>query len=436
MGSDLREAMAWLDGHLNMETGTGGGRTVAAPTLDRMHRLVELLGDPQRQYPVVHITGTNGKTSTARLVSLLLAAKGLSVGMYTSPHLQQVNERITWNGDPIPDESLAEVLLVLAAIEPELDQRPSWFELTTAAAYRWFADVAVDVAVVEVGMAGTWDATNVADATVAMITNVELDHTEYLGPTREGIAREKSGIVKPGSLLILGERDPQLAPVFADAVARAGSTWVRDEDFGCATNEMSVGGRLLGLYTPGARYDDVFLPLHGAHQGDNAAGALAAVEAFFGQPLAAEVVTDAFAEARSPGRLEVVGRRPLCVLDGAHNPAGARVLLEAVDETFGGIERRLLVVGLMGNRDPAEMLEALDAGAASMVLACAPDTPRAVPADVVAAAAQTMGVEVEVVPSVAEAVERARAIASEDDLVLVTGSLYVVAEARSALVRG
>ena len=440
------DALAWLDDHVNLEA-VGVGRTL--PTLDRMRRLAALMGDPQSAAPVVHLTGTNGKGSATRMIAALLAARGLSVGAYTSPDLERVNERLAWNqghagaGGPAPaghagshldlapidDGAFAEVLGSVAALEPLVEGRLSRFELLTAAAFRWFADVAVDVAVVEVGMGGSWDATNVADASVAVVTNVGLDHAEVIGPTVVDIAREKAGIVKPGSTLVLGETDPDLAAVFRNTPA--GRIWQRGVDFDTTANHVAHGGRLVGLRTPGASYEDVYLPVHGRHQGDNAAVALAAAEAFFAAPLAGDVVAEAFASLRLPGRLEVVRRRPLVVLDGAHNVPGARVAGPAVSEAFGDARARVLVAGMLHGRDPVRLLEPL--GPARLVVACPAPSPRSLPAADVAAAARSLGMEARQAPSVAEAVAMALASADPEDLVLVTGSLYVVGAARTAL---
>jgi dihydrofolate synthase / folylpolyglutamate synthase len=397
-----------------------------------MRALAGLSADPQRAQPVVHISGTNGKGSTARLVSSLLAAQQLTVGTYTSPDIERVTERISRNGEPIDDEAFTASVAAVAELEELSGVRPTRFEILTLAAFRWFADVAVDVAVVEVGMAGRWDATNVADGVVAVVTNVGLDHTEVLGPTRAHIAREKAGIVKPISRLVLGETDPELVSIFADE--HPAELWLRDRDFGCDRNEVAVGGRSLDLVTPGARYEEVFLALHGAHQADNAAIALAAAEAFFGRPLHEDVVREAFATVHVPGRFEVIARAPLVVLDGAHNPDGARAAAATLDD-FGIAGERLLVVGMNSGRDAREMLEALGARSARVVVACAADWARAMAPGEIAEAAAALGVEAEVVPSVADALARARALATEDDLVLVAGSLYVVGEARAALAR-
>lgn len=276
-------------------------------------------------------------------------------------------------------------------------------------------------------MAGRWDATNVVDAAVAVVTNVGLDHTEFLGPATSDIAAEKAGIVKPRSTLVLGETDPDLLPIFTGA--GAARLWRREVDFACAVNEVAVGGRVLDLRTPGASYDGVFLPLHGPHQGENAAIALAAAEAFFDRPLDDDVVREGFANVVVPGRFEVVGRHPLVVLDGAHNPDGARAAASTLDD-FSVAGEHLLVVGMNKGRDPVEMLEALGARRARLVVACAVDWPRAMPVEEVAEAARTLGVEVESVRSVGDALRRASALATEDDIILVAGSLYVVGEAR------
>jgi len=428
----LGDALAWLDTHTNLER----GGALRRPTLDRMRPLVELLGSPQLDYEVVHVTGTNGKTTTTNMISHLLAHQGLSVGTYTSPHLEVVNERITWaqgpgGADLIPDAALAEVLSVVAGVEGHLPDPPSYFEILTAAAYRFFADAAVEVAVVEVGMGGTWDATNVADGCVAVVTNVSLDHTEYLGPTRAGIAAEKAGIVKPGATLVLGERDPTLEPLFLDR--SPGRVLRLGEDFGASEIRLAHAGHLVDLRTPGRNYPGVYLPIHGAFQADNAALALAAAEALLDGALDPEVVAGAFASFRSAGRVEVVGHSPLVILDGAHNVAGAEALVAALAEDFLPAPRTL-VVGLLREKDPALMLSALDAGSAARVIACPPPSPRALDPREVALAAQALGAgQVEVAPSVTEAVRRAVEGTDPEGQVVVTGSLYVVGEARASL---
>jgi dihydrofolate synthase / folylpolyglutamate synthase len=433
---NVEEARAWLDAHVNLEsTGLppGADRRASAPTLKRIEELLRLLGSPEDSYPVIHLTGTNGKTSVARMTSALLEASGLSVGSYTSPHLERVNERIAWNGEAIEDETLARLLTRIADVEPHLPDLPSYFEILTAAAFTWFSDIAVDLAVVEVGVGGTWDATNVVDGRVAVVTNVSVDHVEYLGPTREQIAAEKAGIVKLGSILVLGETDPGLVDTFRDRGAR--KVEARGDDFGVAANRPAHGGRLVDLFTPDARYDNVYLPLHGAHQADNAAAALTAAEAFLGRPLSEQVVTDAFATVESPGRLEVVRHQPLVLLDGAHNVAGAHALCAALAEEFPS-SPRTLVVGILREKEPHEMLAALEVQHVARLICCRPPSPRALDPAGVAAAAVDLGVSparVETFDSVGEAVAFALEVTGADQQVVVTGSLYTVGAARHAL---
>jgi dihydrofolate synthase/folylpolyglutamate synthase len=432
----LGDALAWLDAHQNLERMLAG-RRLAPPDLSRMQRLMDLMGDPQRACPVIHLTGTNGKTSTARALSAVLTAKGLSVGTFTSPHLERINERLTLGDQPIDDDELAELLSSLEALEPMLgsEARLTWFEVLTAAAYRWFADRPVDVAVVEVGLGGRWDATNVADGAVVVVTNVGLDHLEFLGPTLADVAGEKAGIIKPDSTLVLSETAPELVPIFeAQGPERI---WLRGQDFEIEANQLAVGGRLLRLRTPGATYDDVFLALHGRHQADNFLDALVAAEAFFDSPVEHDLVAEAAMTVRSPGRLEVVGRRPLVVLDGAKNVPGALAAAAAVEEEWSEVRSRILVVGMLRGRgkDPEEMLRALDAEKARLVVTCPAPSPRTVPPDELAAAAQGIGVAVEVADSVEEALDQALGAADPADMILVTGSLYVVGAARTALSR-
>lgn len=451
--SRLADALEWLDRHWNLEAqslGVAPGTSPRHPSLDRMVELMSLSGNPQEAYPVLHITGTNGKTSTARILSALLDAMGLAVGTYTSPHLEMLNERIVASaigtgrraggvvGEPIPDAFLADHLEQLRGLEPLMPSgaRPSWFELVTAVGFRHFADLAVDAAVVEVGLGGRWDATNVVNGAVAMITNVGLDHVEYLGPTVADIAGEKAGIIKPGAVVVVGEPDPALQRIFQDEADRVGAEalWVVGRDFEAEGNELAVDGRLLDLRTPEGEYHEVFLSLHGRHQGRNAAVALAAAEAFFGGPLAADVVEEALARVTSPGRLEIVGSNPLVLLDGAHNPAGAAAAAQAIAEEFGRSGKsRVVVLGLVRPHDPAEMLASLDPARIRLVVACPAPSPRSVEASAVADAARALGIDAIEESTVASAVETAVEEAHDEEMVLVTGSLYVVGAARAAL---
>ncbi|MGH8978000.1 MAG: bifunctional folylpolyglutamate synthase/dihydrofolate synthase [Acidimicrobiia bacterium] len=433
-----QDARAWLESHYNLETGVGwpaNNRRETGPTRDRIEALLRYEGSPQLEYPAVHLTGTNGKTSTARMITQLLVDLGLSVGSYTSPHLERVNERISHQGEPIADSELDGLLETVSLVERELDIRPSYFEVLTAAAFRWFADLAVDLAVVEVGLGGTWDATNCLDTRVALVTNIAIDHVELLGPTRQRIAADKAGIIQPGSTLVLGERDPDLEPIFT----KRGPARVfrRDADFGVRENSLAVGGRLVDLYTTTRSYSDVLLPLHGAHQADNAAVAIMAAEAFLGAPLDDDVVRSALTAVRSPGRLEVVRRSPLVLLDGAHNVAGAEALRAALDEAFA-IGPRTLVIGLLREKEPHEMLRAIGIDDAARVLCCRAPSGRALDPEIVAAAARDLGVAEDrlgVAESVNEAVTTALLETPDDGQIVITGSLYVVGAARSMLVR-
>jgi dihydrofolate synthase/folylpolyglutamate synthase len=270
---NLAEALRHLDGHINLEATAGA---IHGLSLEHIRSVVGVLGDPQDAFKVIHVTGTNGKGSTARMITALLVEHGLSVGTYASPHLQRVNERISWKGEPITDDQLAELVTELARLVPLSGIEPSYFELLTAGALLFFAENAVDVAVVEVGLLGRYDATNVVDADVAVVTNVGQDHTDGKGDWRQAIASEKAGIIKPDSFLVLGERDPQLQSVFLAEGPR--DAWTRPTDFDVVSDRPAVGGHMLDVRTPNGTLEDLFLPLHGSHQADNLACAIAAVD--------------------------------------------------------------------------------------------------------------------------------------------------------------
>ena len=424
---NLDGGLAWLDEHINLEATAG---QVEGLSLERMRSLMRALGDPQVDYPAIHITGTNGKGSTAAILARLLEAQGLSVGTYSSPHVSDIRERLAWNGENIDDETLAELLSAVRLVEPHVEGRPSWFELLTAGALRWFADIAVDVAVVEVGKLGRYDATNVVESPVVVVTNVGDDHNDQSPGWKEAIAWEKAGIIKAGATLVLGETDPSLRQVFeAESPARM---IVRDEDFECTQNVLAVGGRGLDLRTPTAAYEDVFLSLHGAYQGDNAATALAAAEEFLGQALSDEAVQEAFDGVSLPGRFEVIGREPLVIVDGAHNPDGAAAASETLADDFAAGGGVVLVVGMTRERDVEAMLKGLRAQRCEAVICCTPPSPRGLPSDELARAAGDLGIAAESAGDVAEAVRRALVLAGPDDVIFVAGSLYVAGAARDA----
>ncbi|MEY2967573.1 MAG: folylpolyglutamate synthase [Actinomycetota bacterium] len=423
------EALAYLDEHASYER---QGR-IDEPSLRNITALTAVMGDPHHDFRVVHVTGTNGKGSTSQIITKLLMAHGLRVGTYASPHLERINERILIDGAPVDDETFAENIAAVADAEVLAGVRPSFFEILTAAAFRCFSDAPVDVAVVEVGMLGRWDATNVVDSDVAVITNIALDHTEYAGPTVLDIAREKVGIVKENSAVIIGDVTAELADFFTSAAPDAVR---RGEHFECVDNHLALGGRMLEVRTLLARYADVFVPLHGRHQGDNASAAIAAVEAFFGHAIDREVLEEGLNSVVMPGRFEVVHHQPLVIIDGAHNPAGADVCAEVFFSDFDPVGARRLVVGTLRSRDPYALLSALRADEFDQVICCTAPSPRGLPAGDLAEVARSMGCDDVVVrESVAAAVDRGLTDANADDAVLVTGSLYVVGEARGHLSR-
>jgi len=419
------------------------------PSLDRIRAFTELLGDPQRGYPVIHLTGTNGKTSTSRMIDTLLRATELRTGRFTSPHVERLAERICIDGQPLTDEELVRAFNDVAPYTHLVDESEahplSFFETVVGMAYAAFADAPVDVAVVEVGLGGAWDATNVADGTVAVVLPVAVDHAAFLGDQPARIALEKAGIIKPGATAVLARQQPDVEEVLLRRAAEVGATVVQEGvDFGVTSRTPAVGGQLMSLRSLRATYDDVFLPLHGAHQAQNAAVALAAVEAFAGdRPLDPELVAGAFAQVTSPGRLEVVRRSPTIVLDAAHNPHGAAATAAALEDSFA-FDPLVGVLGVMADKDHEGVLAAFEPHLAHVV--CTQNsTERALPAEQLAVTAREIYGDdrVTVVPRLADALDVAAGLAEAGDsgsslssgAVLVTGSVITVGEARSMLKR-
>ncbi len=417
------------------------------PSLDRIRAFTELLGDPQRAYPVIHLTGTNGKTSTSRMIDTLLRATELRTGRFTSPHVERMGERICIDGEPLTDEEMVRAFNDVAPythLVDETEAHPlSFFETVVGMAYAAFADAPVDVAVVEVGLGGAWDATNVADGAVAVVLPVAVDHAAYLGDRPVQIAVEKSGIIKPGSTAVLARQQPDVDDVLLARCAEVGATVVREGiDFEVVARTPAVGGQLVTLRSLRATYDDLFLPLHGAHQAENAAVALAAVEAFAGErALDAELVAAAFAEMTSPGRLEVVRRSPTIVLDAAHNPHGAAATAAALEDSFA-FDPLVGVVGVMADKDHEGLLAAFEP-LFSHVVCTENSTDRSLPAERLAEKArEVFGADrVTVVPRLADAIDVATGLAEADGAgsslssgaVLVTGSVVTVGQARAML---
>ena len=424
-----------------------------SPTRERVAALLNLLGDPQKAAPVIHLTGTNGKTTTARMTESLLGAFGLRTGRFTSPHVQTVRERITLDSEPLSPERFVEVFSEVAPYVSMVDEHHdaplSFFEIITGMAFAAFADTPVDVAVVEVGMGGTWDATNVADGRIAVVTPVAVDHTRYLGDTPAEIAGEKAGIIKPGALAVLAQQDVEVAEVLHRRAAEVGATLAREGlEFGVVDRQVAVGGQMLTLQGLSGTYPDLFLPLHGAHQAHNAACALAAVEAFLaggvteGEGLPSELVREGFAAVTSPARMEVVRHSPTIVLDAAHNPHGARAAAETVSEAFT-FSPLVGVVGVMRDKDAYSLLEAFEPVLAEIV--CTQNsTARAMPAAELAEVAEEIFGEdrVHVVRRLDDAIDTAVRRAEEEGGVLgsggvlITGSVVTAGEARTLLRRG
>jgi dihydrofolate synthase/folylpolyglutamate synthase len=419
--------------------------------LGRIQRLLDLLGDPQRAYPAIHLTGTNGKTSTARMIDSLLRAHGLHTGRYTSPHLETVRERISLDGEPVSEDrfvaTYAEVAPLAGLVDRDSDQPLTYFEVTTAMALAAFADAPVDAAVVEVGLGGAEDATNVLHAGVCAITPIGLDHTEWLGDTVGDIAWAKAGIIHDGATVVLAAQEEDAARPILARCAEVGATVAREgAEFGVLRRGLAVGGQVLSLQGLGGVYEGVLLPLHGAHQAQNAAVALAAVEAFLGaganRQLDPEVVREGFAGTTSPGRLERVRTAPTILLDSAHNPHGMAATVAALGEEFA-FRRLIAVVALLADKDATGVLELLEP-VADAVVVTRNTSPRALPAERLAELAEEVfGPDrVEVQPELPDAIQAAVDLAEADPDgemsgvgVLITGSVVTVADARRLLRR-
>lgn len=418
-----------------------------APSLARIKALTELLGDPQRAYPVIHLTGTNGKGSTAAMIDALLRSVGLRTGRFTSPHLMDVTERIRIDGEPISHQRFDEIWTEIEPYVTMVDQQlldgvaMTFFEVITGMAYAAFADAPVDVAIVEVGLGGTWDATNVADGQVAVVTPIDLDHTHLLGSTVEKIAAEKAGIIKPGATAILAGQQPEAARILLQRAAEVGAAVQREGiEFGVLDRVLGVGGQQLRLDSAEGPIDEIFLPVYGAHQAENAAVALAAAEAFTGlKGMDPDVVREGFAAVEAPGRLEVVRRSPPIILDAAHNPHGARATAAAIAESFD-FSPLVGVIAIMRDKDAEGLLREYADTLTTVVATQVASTDRGMTAgDLGDLAAGIYGADrVRVVPRLDDAIETAISLAEVEGAtapgVLITGSVVAVGEARTLLV--
>ncbi len=420
---------------------TRQGERWVQPRVERTRRVLELLDDPQRTYRVVHVTGTNGKTSTSRIIESIVRAHGLRTGLFTSPHLERFTERILIDGEPIDDAAIAdawdEILPFVDLVDAELaatgDAPLTFFELLTVLAFVAFADAPVDVAVIEVGMGGSWDSTNTADGDVAVFAPIDIDHADRLGGTIAEIAAVKAGIIKPGAAAVSAAQPADAAARLREAAAANEATIAFDGDgFALIDQRLAVGGQQLAVRGLAGTYEDLYLPLYGAHQGRNAALAIAAVESLIGagaQPIAPDVLADGLAQVTSPGRLQLIGVAPTVLVDAAHNPHGARALVAALRESFD-FDEWGLVLGVFGDKD-AEGIAAALVPAAAQVFATAPDSERAADPELLADLAEQVGAPVTVHRGLADAADAARewAAASDRRAVVIAGSVVLAGEA-------
>lgn len=425
--TDPNEGFAYLSGL------TGVGPERGRPTLSRMRLLTAALGDPQQEYPSIHVTGTNGKGSTAAMTEALLRACGLKVGLYTSPHIDRVRERVVVDGRPVEAAELGRALIRVRHAAQQLDLVPTWFEAMTAAGLSVLAQRRVDVAVVEVGVLGRWDSTNVIDGRIAVITTVDLDHLDRAGPTREHVMAEKAGIIRPGATVILGPLGSNLRAIANERAPGRVLAYGRDL---FVRRRVPLGeGSRVDLHTARGPRLGVRVGAAGPHQCDNAVIALSAAEEFLETTIETAVVDAALTGTHIPGRVEILDKAPLVVADGAHNAAAARALLATVREMVLPGTPTALVVGMRTGRDPGEFLDAVGARAAALVVATTPAGPDAEPPAAIEAAARARGVAIRTAADPADALQVAAACVGVTGLVLGTGSFGMIEPLRRAVGR-
>ena len=418
--------------------------TRIAPTLERISALVDILGSPQLSYPTIHVGGTNGKTTTSRMIDSLLFEMGLRTGRFTSPHLESYLERISINGQPIDAKALIfsfnDISPYLDLMDSKFDHPISFFEAMTALAFAAFAEHPIDVGVIEVGMGGQWDATNVVDADVSVITPIGLDHMEYLGDTIAEIATTKAGIIKEQGFIVLAQQTPEAAVELLRRAAEVGADVAREGlEYSIDSRAIAVGGQLISITGLRGHYDDIFLPLHGKHQASNAAAALIAVEAFFGeQDLDIDAVRAGFANVTSPGRCEVIHRDPTIILDAAHNPHGAKAIAETMQSEFT-FDEVTGVVALMADKDALGILQALEPIMNQIIVTTNSSERSMKVSELSDLAAQVFGADrVFAEETLQAAIDRAikdavRPLSDESLAILITGSVVTVGEARTAV---
>ena len=418
--------------------------TRIAPTLERISALMDILGSPQLTYPTIHVAGTNGKTSTTRMIDSLLFATGMRTGRFTSPHLESYLERIAINGQSIDPKEIIfaynDIAAYLDLMDEKFDNPISFFEAITALAFVAFAEHPIDVGVIEVGMGGTWDATNVIDADVSVVMPIDYDHMEYLGNTLTEIAATKAGVIKEGGFVVLAQQQPEAAVELLRRAAEVGADIAREGiEYELLSRAIAVGGQLISVRGINETYEDIFIPLHGKHQALNAASALVAVEAFFGdQPLDIESVRAGFAAVTSPGRCEIVHRDPTLILDAAHNPHGARALAETLESEFT-FDEVIGVIAIFGDKDAEGLLKALEPILNSVIVTQS-SSPRAMPVDELEKVAVSIFGNDRVFPvaslgaALDRAVEKAKRPLSDESVgVVVAGSVVTVGESRTYL---
>ncbi len=428
--SCLEEAVKWLNSNVDLEK--KGFALKRTPTLGRIQKFLDALSNPEKSAPVIHVTGTNGKGSTVRVLSALLINLGFRVGTFTSPDLGNVTERIALNLANIPDSDFADTLSEIRLLQSFIGIKLSRFELLTALAFMYFANEGTNVNVIEVGLGGTWDATNVVEPEVAIITNVGLDHTEILGPTKVHIANDKSGIFKKGCTALIGDEDPEIVALLEERANDIGASevLVRDRDFGIVSDLLAVGGHYLELFTKYGSVREMFVPLRGHYQSLNVSMAVAACETFLGSTIDEGILRETVENVTIPGRLDVVGRNPLVVLDGAHNVDGALSLGFALREDFSEPKTVHLVVGMLRGRDPVDILKALNLdGRVRSVHVAKPVSTRAMDTNIlISAVREVFDLEPKVYSFPVEAFKGAFSLSNAQDMILVTGSLYVVGD--------
>ena len=413
-----------------------------APTLERIQALVDALGSPQLSYPTIHIGGTNGKTTTSRMVDSLLFSMGLRTGRFTSPHLETYRERIAINGEPIDPKDLIFTYNDIAAyfdfIDSKFDNPVSFFEAVTALAFAAFAEHPIDIGIIEVGMGGEWDATNVVKADVSIITPIGLDHMEYLGNTLTEIASTKAGIIKEGGFAVLSQQEPEVAVELLRKAAEVGADVAREGvEYSVISRAVAIGGQLLTIQGLKGVYDEIFIPLHGKHQASNAAAALVAVEVFFGEnDLDLDAVREGFAQVKSPGRCEVIHRDPTIILDAAHNPHGSIALQQTLDSEFT-FDEIIGVVGVMGDKDARGILVNFEKFMDSIIVTKNSSHRAMEVSDLEMLAIEIFGADrVHSSPNLEAAIEKAlkdtiRPLSDESLGIVVTGSVVTVGEART-----